>query len=894
MKKDPRTWVWVPPVEQEVDEELAFHLEMHTRDLIANGMAPDAAREAARQRLGDVHRLRRECVSLGRKRDRIMRITQWLDDFRDDFIVAVRRLKQSPGFTLAAVGTLALGIGANSAIFTLADAALLRPLRFPEADRLVMIHERSPNGDRSVVAPFEVAEWSARNHTFESMASMSFGKRAMTDADGNGAQIDAQTVSVRFFDVFRVTPLSGRTFVAADDRPNPDVVVLSDRLWKGRFGGDPGIVGRQVRLDGDPFTVIGIVPASFQVLSPSDAWTLMATSFMRSPGGVGHYLRVAGRLAPGATLPAARSDMTAVADAIAKERPDLNKDRGVLLEPLHDGLISADLQLTAKLLLGIVAFVLLTCCANVANLMLARTSARARELAVRSALGAGGHRLARLLLTESFLVSAIAAAVGALLGAAIVNIAPAVLPPGVLPIDVRLSFDGRVLAFCAAAAFGLALAFGAAPAWQAARLPPLQAMGTMSSGGRTSTGGGSKFRSALAMSQVAAAVVLLCGAGLLVRSLAALVRVDPGHHAGELLTMRISLPFVRPGTPGRPYATNASRLQFYNAVEREVRSVPGVRGVAWASALPLDGWWIGMSFQREGDPPLPEAQREGSRYVHIGPGYVETLKIPLVAGRTFTNIDTEHSLPVCMVNEAFVRQYLRDRAPLGTRLVVRAMTTGGGPLPVREIVGVVGQIKEQPDEKEAQPHIYVPVAQDPPWQLSLVVQPSGGSASALASEIRAAIARIDKERPVDRVRTIEAIGYQATSPARFRATLVAAFALLALTLAVVGVFGVLAYSVQQRVREFGVRIALGATTSNVLTMVFGNTARIVGVGVVAGLLAAAALGRSMSTFLFGVQPLDPLTFVAVTTLLVLTAATATAIPALRAARVDPVVALRDE
>jgi putative ABC transport system permease protein len=291
----------------------------------------------------------------------------------------------------------------------------------------------------------------------------------------------------------------------------------------------------------------------------------------------------------------------------------------------------------------------------------------------------------------------------------------------------------------------------------------------MSSGGRSTGGGSSSKRTG--DEQIAAAGVLLCGAGLLVRSLAALVRVDPGHHAGELLTMRISLPFVRPGTPpGRPYATNASRLQFYNAVEREVRAVPGVRNVAWASALPLDGWWIGMSFQREGDPPRPEAQRDGSRYVHIGPGYVRGLKIPL-RRRTFTNVDTENSLPVCMVNEAFVRQYLRDRPPIGTRLVVRAMTTGGGPLPVREIVGVVGQVKEQPDEKDAQPHIYVPVAQDPPWQLSLVVQPSGGSASAVAPEIRAAIARIDKERPVDRVRTIEAISYQATSPARFRACL---------------------------------------------------------------------------------------------------------------------------
>jgi len=893
MKKEPRSWFWVPPVEQEVDEEISFHLEMHTRDLIANGMTPDAAHDVARQRLGDLHRLRGECVSLGRKRNRIMRLTQWLDDSRDDVLLAARRLKQSSGFTLAAVATLALGIGANSAIFTLADATLLRPLRFPEADRLVMIHERTADVARGVVAPFEVAEWSSRNHTFESLASTTFvGKRAMTDADGTAAQIDTKAVSRRFFDVFRVRPVVGRTFLAADDHPNADAVILSEGLWRGHFGSDLSIIGHQIRLDGDPFTVIGIVPASFQVLSSTDAWTLMETTFMRSPGGVGHYLRVIGRLAPDVTLEAARSDMYTLAAAIAKERPELNKDRGVTLEPLHDGLISADLRLTAKVLLGIVGFVLLTCCANVANLMLARTSARARELAVRSALGAGGHRLARLLLTESFVVSALAAAIGALLGAAIIDAAPSLLPPGVLPIDIRLSFDGRVLAFCAATAFGLALAFGAAPAWQAARVPPLH---SMTFGSRGSSARASRFRNALAMSQVTAAVVLLCGAGLLLRSLAALTRIDSGSHARELLTMTTQVPFVRPGAPpSRPYATDASRLQFYNAVEREVRSVPGVRRVVWASALPFDGWWMGMPFQRADEPPRPEGQRDVSRYAHVGPGYLEVLGIPLIAGRTFTSADTDNSVPVCMVDEAFVRRYLRDRTPMGTRLVVRGITTAGRPVPVREIVGVVGQVKEQPDEKDAEPHIFVPVAQDPPYGLSLVVQPTAGFAAALAPAVRGAITRIDKERPVQNVRTIEAIGYEATSPARFRATLVAAFAALALTLAIVGVFGVLAYSVQQRVREFGIRIALGATTGNVLRLVFASTVRMLTGGVLAGLIGAALLARSIASFLFGVKPLDLVTFSSVAMLLALTAAVATAIPAWRAARVDPIVALRDE
>jgi putative ABC transport system permease protein len=301
-----------------------------------------------------------------------------------------------------------------------------------------------------------------------------------------------------------------------------------------------------------------------------------------------------------------------------------------------------------------------------------------------------------------------------------------------------------------------------------------------------------------------------------------------------------------------------------------------------------------MFFQLEDAPPRPEGMRDQSRYQHVGPSYFKTLGIPLIAGRAFTSADTARSTPVCIVNEALARQYLKGRSPVGARIVVRGMNTGGAPLPVREIVGVVSNVKERPDETDAQPQIYVPFAQDTPSQLSLAVAPAGGSAAMLAPAIRAAIARVDRERPVQDVRTIAVIRREATSPARFRATLVAAFALVALTLAVVGVFGVLAYSVQQRVREFGVRIALGATTSNVLTMVFGNTARIVGVGVVVGLLAAAALGRSMSTFLFGVQPLDTLTFAAVPLILASTATLATMLPALRAARVNPMVALRDE
>ena len=319
-----------------------------------------------------------------------------------------------------------------------------------------------------------------------------------------------------------------------------------------------------------------------------------------------------------------------------------------------------------------------------------------------------------------------------------------------------------------------------------------------------------------------------------------------------------------------------------------------MRDVALGSAMPFDGWWLGMNFQLEGAAPLPEALRDPSRYLHVGPSYFRVLGIPLIAGRVFTSSDTAKSLQVCIVNDTFVRQYLHGRAAVGTRLVVRGMNTGLGPLPVREIVGVVSDVKERPDEPEPQPQLYVPVAQDTPSQLSLAIEPAGGSAAALASAVRTAIARVDRERPVQDVRTIATIRHDATAPARFRTVVIGAFSVLALTLAVIGVFGVLAYSVQRRMREFGVRIALGATTRDVLALVFGDTARLLGAGIVLGLLGAAAMGRSMSALLFGVQPIDPATFAAVASLLALTAALATAVPALRAARVDPIVTLRGE
>jgi putative ABC transport system permease protein len=893
MNRSLRSWLWRVPLDQEVDEELAFHIAMRTRELVDKGVDPRIAREMVLARLGDVNRLRRTCVDLGRKRDREMRLTQWLEEFRDDVRLAARQLRMSPGFTFVATITLALGIGANSAIFALADAALIRPLSFPHPDRLAMLWESKPDQARTVVAPFEFVAWSERNHSFDLMAAVTFSSnRATTGADGTGQQVANQMVTVRFFDVLGVKPIVGRTFTGAEDSADANVVVISEGFWRTRLGGDPNVVGRPIILDGQPFSVVGVMPAGFQLVARSDVWTVMNTPFMRSPAGVAHFLRVVGRLAPGTTLERAQADMNAIAAAIERERPEMNRDRGVSIEPLHEALVGQELRLTSILLLGVVGFVLLMCCGNVANLLLARTAARRRELAVRSALGAGRRRVVRQLLTESLVLALLGGTAGAGVGIAILEVAPTLIPVGLLPVGVMLEFDGRVLAFCAVTAFAVAIAFGAAPARQATGVSLVE---LMISGSRTSTAHGTRLRRALAVVQVAVSVLLLCGAGLLLRTLFVLEDVDSGSRARDVLTMEVTVPFANPGLPSPgPYATETGRANFYDAVEREVSALPGVRSAAWGSALPLDGWWIAMPAQIDGDPPQPEGLRPLVFYELVSPSYFRTLDIPLLLGRHFDGRDIAAGAPVCIVDEAFVRLHLRGRNPIGARVVVRGMNTGGRPLPVREIVGVVAQVRQRPDERDGQPHVYAPLAQDPGPKASLVVQPSEGPASALAPVIRAAVARVDRERPVAAVRTLAEIGDQANSRPRFRAILVGTFAALALVLALVGVFGLIGYSVQQRLREFGVRVALGATRSSVIALVLADARRVVTTGVVIGLASAAALARSIGSFLFGVQPFDAVTFVSVALVLGLSAALATAIPAWRAAQVDPIEAFRNE
>jgi putative ABC transport system permease protein len=871
MRQSLRSWLWRVPIEQEVEEELAFHLEMRRRE----GRPIDPA---------DVERVRKACLEIARRRDREMRLTQWFGELRGDVRFALRQLRQAPAFTAVAALTLALGIGANSAIFALVDATLLRPVPFAEPEALVFVHEGSAQFPRGRTSSANFDDWEARNRTFDSLAGVFSYARRVTMPDGSVEEVPAQQVTPRFFDALRIRPIAGRTFRPEDEALPPNVTVISERLWRSRFDGDSGVVGRIVQIDGLPFTVLGIVPADFQFLNPADLWTVWTALPGMDPRGL-RFLQAFGRLKPGVSIDAAQSDMSAIAAQLETEHV-LNKGRVALVEPLGDVIVGIQVRRTAVLFLGVVGFVLLMCCANVANLLLARMSTRARELAIRSALGAGRGRIVTQMLTESIVLAVLGGLIGLGIGAAILRAAPGWIPVGLLPPSATLGFDGRVVAFCAVATLAVGVLFGLAPAWQSTGTRLVQ---VMTAEGRGTTKAGGRMRSGLVIAEVAAAVLLLCGAGLLLRSLSALADVEGGARAEDALTLQVALSY---GLPQSRHKTPDSMHEFYRRIEQEVSGLPGVRAAGWGSGLPLGGSFysgfpVTLPDQPEGD------TRLAVDYMLISPGYLAALDVPVLAGRSFDERDSASAPPVCLVSADFVRKHLNGRPPIGVRLAVAPMGLARAQPIVREIVGVVAPIRPSPDGDDTD-QLYVPIAQNPWANSVLVVRPTAGSASALAPAVRAAIARIDREQPVTRVLTLDEVAWTTIARPRFRAVLVVIFATLALVLAMVGVFGVLAYSVQQRWREFGVRIALGASMSHVLRLVAGAAARVVGLGILAGFVAAAALSSSISAFLFGVQPLDAVTFGGVATVLVVTGAVAAIVPAIRASRVDPVVAFRND
>ena len=876
MRRSLRSWLWRVPIDQEVEEELAFHVEMRRRE----GKPLDAA---------EIARVRRACLDIARKRDREMRLTEWLGDVSTDVRFAIRQMRASPGFAFVATLTLALGIGANSAIFALADITLLRPLPYAESGRVVAIMERTVSAPRTGVSPPTLRDLREQSRSFEVLAAIAQGAGGgplVTAPDGTVETVERQYVTTGFFEVLGMAPIAGRTFHAADETPRPATVVFSESLWRSRFAADRALIGQTVRLNGEPFTVVGVVPDQAQLTRPARMWTLMADipAFNRRAF---RLFEVIGRLKPGVTIDAARADVEAIATRIAREHTDAGAGFGLVIEPIRNWLMGEDLQLTSLLLLGVVGFVLLMCCANVANLLLARANIRSRELAVRSALGATRSRVLTQMLIESLVLSLVGAVFGLAIGAAIMRMAPALVPPGLLPAAATLGFDVRVVTFGIGAALVVGVLFGLGPAWQATRT---SLTSTLAGESRSSTSRG-RFRGVVVSGEVAAAVLLLCGAGLFLRTLLVLVNADTGYRveADRVLTLDFSVNFGA----NTPRPTPESLMQFYDSVAREVGQRPEVKSTGWTSSLPHGTSELGSwAIEVVGDPSVAPENRPSADFAVADEGYFRTLDLPIVAGRGFSDADTARTSPVCIVNEAFVRQVLRGRNPIGIRIAL-----SGPRLPkplVKEIVGVARSTSGMPAQPQELLQIYMPLRQNPSGDVYLVAEAATGPAEALTPLIRAIVARHDPNTPVRRDRTLEFLSVQSTAGYRFRAIVVGTFASLALVLALVGVFGVLTYSVQQRRREFGVRIALGASGSSVLGLVLRDAATMIAAGALVGLAGAFVLSKTISAFLFGVQPIDPVTFVGVVVVLAVTAVLAAAAPAWRAARVDPAVAFRND
>ena len=801
--------------------------------------------------------------------------------FTSDLRHGVRRLLQSPGFAIIAVVALGLGIGANTAIFSLVDRVLIRPLAYADAGRLVTLWEDASylGTPRNAPSVPDFIDWEKQNQVFSGIAASRDRAGSLT-GDSQPEMVLGGAVTRNLFDVLGVQPLLGRTFTEEDDRPGENVIILSYGLWQTRYGGDAGVIGRSIVMNGAKTTIIGVMPAGFtlpkrrtQFLSPAQFTPQMLNNRSQHP------LYAVARLKPGITVGRAQSDMSAIAKRLADEYPATNKQVGAAVVPLKDQIVG-NTGTALLVLLGAAGCVLLIACANVANLLLAKAATRQREMAIRTAIGAGRGRLIRQMVTESVLIALVGGALGLVLARFCMKLLVALIPTGLAGAS-GLSIDGRLLAFTLGVALLTGIVFGLAPALETTRLEVAE---KLKEGGRTGSGGGTRrFRDALVVAEVALALILLVSAGLLIQTLRNLHAMDAGFNPASVLTLSTRLPNPK-------YSDPARRLTYYDAVIERVRALPGVENAGFTSNLPLTTQGYTNTFRIEGRPFAPGTSPD-ALYREVTNGYLQTMQARLTEGRFFGNDDRANSLPVVIINETFKKQYWPNESPLGKRI-----QTSGDNTPWQTIIGVVSDVRERGLELDMKPAVYLPVVQVPfgwnnPHQLAIrtSVEPH-----ALAKPAREAIWSVDRDQPVADLRSMSDIVDLETADHRQQTALLGAFAALALVLATLGIYGVLSYAVTQRTREIGVRIALGASAQNVTRMVVGQGIGLAMVGILIGAVVALALTRSMAKLLVGVQPADPVIYLGVATLLAFVALIACYIPAARAARVDPMIALREE
>jgi putative ABC transport system permease protein len=856
-------------VMQDIEEELRSHVEMATEANIERGLAPKEARVAALKSFGNPTRN----TELGYD----VRGGGWLEDCWQDLRYGARMLRRQSGFTLIAVLTLALGIGATTAIFSVVNAVLLRPLPFSQPEHIVRLWEIIPtNPDLHYQVRYaNYQDWRQQNHVFTHLSAYrEDGFNLQTGAEPR--RVNGVRVTVDFFNVLGVQPMLGRAFSAPEDAPGGEhVVILSHALWQEGFGGDAQLVGRQLKVDGLNHTVVGIMPPGFSF--PNEEEELWVPFALEAPqAGLGrHWLKVLGRLQPEATVEQARAEFNTIAQRLELSYPATNKGHGVFMQPWHE-YYSGYLQQPLYTLLGAVLFVLLIACANVANMLIARNAAREREIATRAALGAGRARLIRQLLTESLLLVAVGGTAALPLAAWGVG-ALTKFGPRDIPRLQEATIDARVLAFTLLLSALTGLIFGLAPAWRRAGLDLNAAL---KAGGRTAGGTGQRLRQGLVVAEVALALLLLVGAGLMLKSFVHLQQVAPGFDAQGGLTMDINL-------PPQKYAKPAERAAFLEQALARLRALPGVEYEGATHRLPFAGN-SATSFDVEGRPVAEGTPRLRAIYRAISPDYFRAMGTPLVAGRTFTDEEAWHKPTAVIINQTLARRYWPNENPLGKRLKVGARDSVWV-----EIIGVAPDTKETELTAEVEGALYQPYIMSAEPAMSLVLR-TGVEPLSLADAARAEIRRVDAEQAVSGVNTLEGLLSEATAQPRFNASLLALFALLALTLAAVGIYGVIAYAVAQRTQEIGLRMALGAQPRDVLRLILGQGLMLTLSGVGLGLLSAFALTRWLKSLLFGVSATDPLTFGGIALMLTFVALLACWIPARRAAKVDPIVALRYE
>jgi putative ABC transport system permease protein len=788
---------------------------------------------------------------------------------------AVRQLIRTPGFTLVAILTLALGIGATSAIFTVVNAVLLRPLPYPNPGALVRVHEVLQQYGRFAVAPATFLDWRQQQNVFERIAAYN-STGATLNAKGGPERVNGGLVSWDAFDLLGVTPALGRSFRAEEDAPGKDtVVVLSHTMWQTRFNGDRAVLGQTIGLNGSPVTVIGVMPAGFAFVGDAEFWRPLALNPANASRGA-HFLGVIARLKPGVSIAQAGAEMKGISERLAAQYPANSANESAEVIGLHENIV-ANIRPALLTLLAAVGVVILIACANVANLLLVRASVRGKEIAIRSALGAGRWRLVLQMLVESVILSLSGGAIGLLLAYWTIKPIQA-LSAGSIPRSGAISIDASVLAFALIMSIATGLLFGLAPAWQASRAT----IGSvLKEGGRSSTSASGRWiRNGLLIAEVAMSIVLLVGAALLLRSFARLVNVDPGFRPENVLTFRIAL-------PNATYPSDEQRIAFFETLMERLEALPDVAAAGMTQTMPLRGDFL-LSFTIRGRPEPKPNEEPSANYRTIGPHFFQAMGIPLLRGRLFTRQDTQKAPMVAIVDQKFVERHFPNEDPIG-----QGIDIGNGTDGFYEIVGVVGSVRQDSLERTPAPTMYVPHPQGVFSAMWIVARTKRDPAQ-LAAAVRQTVREIDSGLPAFAMSPLTTIVNDSIAQRRFSMLLLAAFAGIALFLAAVGLYGVVAYAVSQRTQEIGLRMAIGAQRGQVMRMIVGGGMKMALIGLAIGIASALGLSNLVSTMLFQVTPFDLTSYLGTSLVLLAVAALACFVPARRAMEVDPIVALREE